>query len=314
MAIRVVFFGNSVSTFSARYFGALLDEPCELVGVVDVPAVKRNTTNPLAAGLLNFIDEARKRGIPTYQLSSPNNPGFATKLSNLKPDLFLAAGYPIILKEEILALPELFAVNFHASLLPDYRGKHPVFWALRNGEKWSGLTVHIMDPGIDTGDIIYQMKIRTRRDDTVGKLYQRILDQSVDFVGRLIADADHNSIPRRPQPKKAGSYFSSTTADDFRIDWTRPADEIKRFITITPGKCFTKIAGHKVYFFNAQAEAGTTTSSPGTLLTIRIKRAAVATGSGILSSSVVKIEGQETESFAGFCRREEIRPGDSLIG
>lgn len=312
MAVRVAFFGNSVSTFSSQYFAALLDEPCELVGVVDVPAARQNTTNPLAADLLNFVNEARKRSIPTYQPSDPNIPTFAAKLAKLKPDLILAAGYAIILKEEILALPDLLAVNFHASLLPDYRGKHPVFWALRNGEKWSGLTVHVMDPGIDTGDIMYQVKIRTRQNDSVATMYKRIIDQSVDLVGKLIADAEHDSIPRQPQPKNTGSYFSATSDEDFHIDWTWSADKIKRFITTTPGKCFAIIGGQKVYFFNAQKEARITTSSPGTLLNIRTKHAAVATGSGTLSSSLINIKCGETESFAGFCRREGLQSGDTL--
>ncbi len=314
MAVRVVFFGNSLSTFSARHFAALLDQPCKLVGVLDVPAAKRNTTNPLAADLLNFVEQARQWGIPSYQPANPNDPTFTAKLADLEPDLFLAAGYPIILKKEILAIPELVPVNFHASLLPDYRGKHPVFWALRNGEKWSGLTVHVMDSGIDTGDIIYQLKIRTRQDDSVGTLYQRIMDQSVDLVGKLIADAEHNSIPRRTQPKDAGSYFSSTTEEDFRIHWTWPAEKIERFITVTPGKCFAEIAGQRVYFLNAEIEDRVSTSAPGTLMNVGKKCAAVATGSGIISSSVVEIGCVETDSFAGFCRRKGFHPGDSLIG
>ena len=92
MAVRVVFFGNSVSTFSARYFAALLEEPCELAAVVDVPAAKQITTNPLAAGLLNFMEEARKRNIPAHQPSDPNASTFAVELAELDADLFLAAG------------------------------------------------------------------------------------------------------------------------------------------------------------------------------------------------------------------------------
>ena len=58
-------------------------------------------------------------------------------------------------------LPKLVAANFHASLLPAYRGKHPLFWALRHGELWTGLTVHVMAPGFDTGEILYQIRVRT---------------------------------------------------------------------------------------------------------------------------------------------------------
>jgi methionyl-tRNA formyltransferase len=314
MAVRVVFFGNSDSTFSARYFAALLDTPCELAAVVDVPAAKQNTTNPLAPGLLNCVVEAQKRNIPTHQPTDPNSSAFMAELAKLEADLFLAAGYAIILKGNILDLPKLLAVNFHASLLPDYRGKHPVFWALRSGEKWTGMTVHVMDPGIDTGDIIYQVKIRTRQDDTVATLYKRIMDQSVNLVGRLIADAERESIPRRSQPMHTGSYFSSTTAKDFQIDWSWSADKIKRFITITPGKCFTLVRGKQIFFFNAHKDVGVTTASPGILLTIKHKRASVSTGSGILSSSKVGTECGEIESFAGFCMRKGFQPGDTLPG
>lgn len=313
MAVRVVFFGNSISTFSARHFAALLDEPCQLVGMVDVPSAKQNTTNPLAAGLLNFVDEARNRSIQVFEPANPNIPSFINAIRRLKPDLFIAIGYPLILHEKILAVPRLLAANFHASLLPDYRGKHPVFWTLRHGEKRAGLTVHEMDTGIDTGEIIYRVRIRTRQDDTVAALYDRIMDQSVDFVGQLITDAERDSIPLQPQTKVAGSYFSSTNEEDFELDWAWSAKKIKRFITITPGKCFAMISGQKVYFFNANKETGVTTSSPGTLLNIRNTRAVVAAGSGILSSSLIQIEGGEPESFAGYCRREGLQPGDSLF-
>jgi methionyl-tRNA formyltransferase len=312
MAVRVVFFGNSVSTFSARYFGALLDTPCHLVGVVDVPSDRQSTTNPLQAGLLNFAKEADNRSLPVYQPADPNLPGFADKFAGLEPDLFLAAGYAIILKEQLLSVPRLLAVNFHASLLPYYRGKHPVFWALRNNEKWSGLTVHVMDPGIDTGDVIYQTKVRTRKDDTVVTLYERIIDSSENLVGRLIAGAEHNNLPRKSQPKHGGSYYSSMTNEDFQFDWQWSAEKIRRYITISPGKCFTILRGERVYFFNAQLVIGAATSTPGTLLTIKRERAAISTGSGTLSSSMVRMEAGEMESFAGYCRRKGFQPGEML--
>lgn len=312
MVVRVIFFGNSTSAFSARYFTAILDAPCDLVGVVDVPAAKQNTTNPLAAGLLNFVEEAHKLDIPAFQPTDPNTAMFEAKLDELNPDLFIAAGYSIILKERLLSVPIRLAVNFHASLLPDYRGKHPVFWALRNSEKWSGLTVHVMDPGIDTGDIIYQVNIRTRQDDNVETLYERIIDQTVHLVGDIISAAEIDQIPRQPQPKNAGSYFSSTQETDFQIDWRWPASKIQRYITITPGKCFNVICGEKVFFFNARKETGFTTSPPGALQSVGRTRAAVSVQQGIVSSSLVKTEDGQSESFAAFCRRHGLVPGDTL--
>ncbi len=76
-------------------------------------------------------------------------------MAALCPDMFVAVGYTDLLRAPLLAVPRILAANFHASLLPAYRGRHPVFWALRHGERWAGLTVHVMDEGFDTGDVLY---------------------------------------------------------------------------------------------------------------------------------------------------------------
>jgi methionyl-tRNA formyltransferase len=312
MAIRVVYFGNSASTFTARHLAALLDTPCDLVAVVDVPAARRDTTNPLPDGLQGLTQTAQKQGIPDFEPASPNKPQFVEALRQLEPDLFIAAGYALILKEKVLAVPRLLAANFHASLLPAYQGKHPVFWALRGGERWAGLTVHAMDLGIDTGDILYQVKVPTRRDDTVASLYRRIVDRSRELVGRLIADAERGAIPRRSQPADGGSYFSSTTDDDFHLSWHWPAEKIRRHVTITPGRCYAITGQQRVYFHNAETEPLDDPLPPGTLLRIGRTRAAVTAGTGALSSSQVQVAGGDIESFAGFCRRMGLRLGDRL--
>ena len=310
--IRVVFFGSSASTFTARHFAALLASPCHLAAVVDVPPTRRDTTNPLPDSLPDFAHVARGQGIPVYEPASPNESQFVEALGRLEPDLFLATGYALILKAKLLGVPRLLAANFHASLLPEYRGKHPVFWTLRGDERWAGLTVHAMDPGIDTGDILYQVKVRTRRDDTVSSLYNRIMDQSVGLVERLVVDAELGSVPRRLQPEGSGSYFSSITDDDFRLRWHWPAEKIRRFVTITPGRCYVDVKQQPVYFSNAEPERSDKPSVPGTLLRVGRTRAVVAAGQGAISSSRVQVPGHDVESFAGFCRRVGLEPGDRL--
>lgn len=326
--LRIVFFGNSASTFTARHFAAVLALPCHLSAVVDVPPLQRGTTNPLPACLPDFALMARRRGIPAYAPASPNESRFVETLNRLKPDLFIAVGYPLILKAELLEMPRRLAANFHASLLPAYRGKHPVFWALRSGERWAGLTVHAMDPGIDTGDILYQVKVRTRRDDTVSTLYSRIMERSVGLVERLMVDADRGEIPRHPQPTGSGSYFSSTTDDDFRLHWGWPADKIRRFITITPGRCYVTVNQAPLFFHNAETQRleappaaedpgaqapAAKAPPPGTLIRVGRTRAVVAAGQGAISSSRVKVQGRDIESFAGLFRRMGLKPGDRLV-
>jgi len=312
MPIRVVFFGNSATVFSVRHFYALPDTSADLVGVVDVPPHRRGSTNPATDDRPDFVVWAGQHGVPAYEPASPNDPAFVEAMRKLNPDLVIAAGYILILKEEILTVPHLLAANFHASLLPDYRGKHPVFWALRNGEKWAGLTVHAMDPGIDTGDILYQVKVRTHLNDTVAALYDRIMDRSETLVGRLIADASAGNIVRRPQPQGEGAYFSSTTEDDFRIDWNWPAGKIRRYITVTPGKCFADIRGQQVAFLDAGTEQGEESVLPGTLLRLGRARAVVAAGQGAMSLGRVHVGEGPTQTLVDVCRRWGLAPGDRL--
>jgi methionyl-tRNA formyltransferase len=313
MMVSVVFWGNSQSLFSGRHFQALLATPCRLAAVVDVPPTRQDSTNPLPEGVPDFVDTADQMGLPALAPADPGHPEFLARLRSLDPDLFLAAGYSQILEPPALAIPRLGAVNFHASLLPEYRGKHPVFWTLRDGRSWAGLTVHRMDPGIDTGDIIYRVKLRTRRDDTVASLYQRIMDRSVTLAGRLIADAERGTIPGHPQPAGAGSYFSSIKEEDFRIDWTWPAEKIRRHIAMSPGKCFVEIEGERLYFSQADIVKSAQNDRPGTILKLGRCRCTVATGEGALWIGRAREAGGEERPLVSFCRQMGLEEGDLLV-
>jgi methionyl-tRNA formyltransferase len=206
--MRVVFFGNSEGAFSNRHFEALLTLPCEIVGVVDVPPARRTSTNTAVAST-NFIATANARGIQVFEPGSPNTSDFVAAMQRLEPDVFLAVGYTNLLKAELLGIPRLLAANFHASLLPAYRGKHPLYWALQNGEKWVGLTVHVMDHELDTGDILYQVREAVLPGDSVADLYEKIMILSVPLVGRLLADAEAGTLTRRPQGTAGASYYGA---------------------------------------------------------------------------------------------------------
>jgi methionyl-tRNA formyltransferase len=255
--IRVLFFGNSEGVFSNRHFAALLACRCRIVGVVDVPAARRTSTNrPSTAGPRSFVAEARERGVPIFEPERPNASEFTGQAAGTAPDLLLAVGYLNRLGEKLLTLPRVGAANFHASLLPAYRGKHPVFWALRNGESRCGMTVHAMDPGLDTGDIIFQVKVRTRRDDSVASLYDRIMDRSVPLVRRLVECAARGELPRRPQTEGGASSYSSVSDADFRLDWAGPAERLRRWVCASPGQCWTTAAGARLYVMDAELARG----------------------------------------------------------
>ena len=295
--MKVVFFGNSQSVFSNRHFQALLETPCELIGVVDVPPSKRTSTNPATMDFPSFVEVARQQGVPVFEPADPNLPEFVKAMSDLSPDLFVAVGYTNILKEQLLSVPRILAVNFHASLLPAYQGKHPVFWALRNGERWTGLTVHVMDTGIDTGDILYKVRIRTRKRDSVAILYDRIMARSVNQVGRLIEDAEKGTLRRTPQPENGASYYSSVHEDDFRLNWSWDAEQLRRWISISPGQCFCDIAGRRVFFMDAEVVRRTSNVSHSVLLRIDRTSCTVAAGKDALRVRRIRIDQEDKKSM-----------------
>ena len=138
--MRVIFFGNSASTFSNSLFSALSRTEAHIVGAVDVPQGKSFTTVKRPDKQVgDFIRLANNLGAKCFRPDSPNSERFIQECRNLRPHLFIAAGYTQIFKDKILSVSSLATVNFHASLLPKYRGKHPVFWAIRNREKYTGL-------------------------------------------------------------------------------------------------------------------------------------------------------------------------------
>ncbi len=317
MDLKVVFWGSSFSEFSNRHFEALLGAPCELIAVIDMPPGERGSTNPLPVDVPNFVDVARSMNIPVHSPKNTVAPLFRRRMRSLAPDLFIAVGYAQILEPKILVVPKLFAANFHASLLPRYRGKHPVFWTLRAEERWAGLTVHLMDQGIDTGDIIYQVKVRTRRHDTVASLYKRIMDQSVGLVARLLDDAKSGTVPRHTQAVEGGSYYSSIKEEDFHIDWAWNGEKIRRSITMSPWKCFKTVAGHRLYFGQADWARGYLDGSPGPglsgkVLNIGRSRCTVAVRDGALWLGKARLEGGEKRSMASLCRLLGIQVGDLL--
>ena len=300
--MRVAFFGNSASSYSNRYYQGFTKAECQLVAVVDTPPHRRGATTSAAATHEDFAVQARQSRIPVYDPPTPNQPDLLAALHALELDLLVAVGYMGIFKADLLAIPRLWAVNFHASLLPAYRGKHPVFWALRNGERWSGLTVHVMDAGVDTGDILYQVRVRTRRNDTPADVYERIYERTADLPARLVRDVALGRPRPRPQPIEGASCFGSISEADFRLTWSWPAERLRRMIRVSPGQCFTSVNGRRLYCLDAELAAGDSTQSPGTLLAAGHRTGCVIqAGDRALRVHRVRLDDGASTSLADVC-------------
>ncbi len=237
MALRVVYFGNSQSVFSNRHFQALVDTPCELVAVVDVPPSWRTSTNPAAGAFSSFVQVARQRGVQVLEPSSPNLPEFVEAMRRLSPDLLLAVGYSQVLRRADPVSPPPPARQLSrltASRVPGQASRilGAAQWRALgrpDGPRYgcrSGLPVISSTRcGCEPG-----RRIRWPRCMTGSWI------KAWNWLGCWSRMPRKGHWQLRPQPEDGASYYSSVDEDDFRLDWTRDAEELRRWIQITPGK------------------------------------------------------------------------------
>lgn len=311
--MRVIFFGNSASTFSNRFFEALVRTEANIVGAVDVPKGKSFTTaSRPAKEARNFIRSAKDLGAKCFRPDSPNSERFIQECRNLRPHLFLAAGYTQVFKDKILSVPSLAAVNFHASLLPKYRGKHPVFWTIRNREKYCGVTVHHLSEAIDEGDIVLQRKVKVDPQDTVSSLYCRIIKESFPLMQELIKLCQSDNLPRRPQSPQKASYYSSIKRSNYRVNWHEEAEGIAALVRAAEGKCFLETTAGRVYLEKVEVyRKEQNETHPGQVELILPQLALVKAKDTFVKIEKVRWKGLPM-SFYDFCTENRMKSGDIL--
>ena len=171
---------------------------------------------------------AEKLGITVLQ--PENILDIREKISLLKPDLIVGAAYAQLIPKEILNIPKYGCLNLHASLLPKYRGAAIIPAAILNHDKQTGLTVIKMDQGLDTGPILAQTAVDIAANDTADSLYGRLSDASPDFIIKTIKKYLAGRIEPEPQTSSQANYVKILNKADGLIDWSKPADELERFI------------------------------------------------------------------------------------
>ena len=205
---RIIFFGSRNSKFSDELFYALRDADCDIAAVVHSPEGKLESTSG-KEGSTGYAEMAEETGIAAFCPWKPNSAEFVELLSAHPCDAFIAAGYAMLIKEDLLKLPAKgIGINFHASLLPEYKGLHPVYWAVHNGEARSGITAHHLSPGLDEGDIAFQEAVDIEENDSVADVYDKVIEKSRVIMRKLVDAIGRDEVPRFPQEGE-GSYYGA---------------------------------------------------------------------------------------------------------
>lgn len=168
-------------------------------------------------------EAALELGVPVFEPQSLRT--FAQEHANEEYDLFALASYGKILPQQILDMPKLGALNVHPSLLPKYRGATPIQTALREGEDETGVSIMLMDAGMDTGDIVLQEHMPIDPDERYGELHDRLARFGAQALSHAIDLARSGHIPHLPQSGKP-SVTRPISKDDLAINWWWPSTQI----------------------------------------------------------------------------------------
>lgn len=260
----------------------------------------------------SVADLARRSGIPVYTPLSVNTPEWFRRIREWKPDLLFSFCYRHMISGELLRIPRLGAFNMHGSLLPKYRGRAPIHWAVRRGERETGVTLHHMARRAEAGDIVDQQAFPIGPDDTALDVFRKAAVAAREVIERQIDALRAGAAPRVPQDESQATRFGGPTPEDGRIDWTDSAEAIfnlVRAVTHPSPGAFTEVNGMRLFLWWAKPlREGSGT--PGQVVSIAPLR--VAAGSGLVEIIKYQWEGSlEQYSSSGI---HGLRMGQMLGG
>jgi methionyl-tRNA formyltransferase len=304
MLKTVVFGYDEILLESIGFLTAMQSE----IAAVVFPSNRRG---PRANKVRNIVQDNGFRTLEQPPRASIEN--FVKKLDSITPDLILVWSYPMILPVEVIQIPRLGCINVHLGLLPQYRGVNGVRWALLNGEDKTGVTLHFMDEGIDSGDMIANVTFPITDEDDILSLMQKSI-----FTGRLLLEScwpaiAAGNVERMPQDESNAAYFSAEMQPPELIDWSRTSVEIHNLIRASaapyPG-VYASLNGRRFRIVRSRMTDGVVTAKPGTIETIDQTGIHVATGSGLIA--LVDVQPENAFNAGSDRAKMDLRVGDKF--
>jgi methionyl-tRNA formyltransferase len=198
---------------------------------VEVPLVVTHEDNPREEIWFDSVARtAADYDIPTIVPEDPNLPGVVARIAACRPVFLFSFYYRLMLKGPLLAVPPRGALNMHGSLLPKYRGRVPVNWAIIRGETETGATLHYMTEKPDNGDIVAQAAVPILPDDTAGEVFGKVTLAAEAILHDALPALTAGTAPRRPQDPRLASYFGGRRPEDGIIDWSKGAADIHNLV------------------------------------------------------------------------------------
>ena len=314
MAKRIIFMGTP--EFAVPCLEALVRSAYQVVAVYTQPDRKAGRGQAVTASAVK--QKALPEGLNVVQPESLRAAGTAEEMAGFAPDLIVVAAFGQILPAEILDLPKFGCLNVHPSLLPRHRGASPVATAILQGEEVTGVTIMLLDAGMDTGPILSQREVSISADDTTDSLSVKLAHAGAQLLTETLPLWFDGRVKPQPQDESRASYSKVINKADGEIDWRLSTLELWRRIRAFdpwPG-CYTWWHGKRLKLDKAVPLYGEMSGEPGKVINLPPPAPAtvgVGTGDGILGLLRVQLEGKREVSAEEFARGQRDFIGSSLL-
>jgi methionyl-tRNA formyltransferase len=239
---------------------------------------------------------AASHGLPLlFQPPRARIDSFVREIQALDPAVIFVWSYSMILPPAVIAVPPLGCVNMHGGILPEYRGGHVMQWAIINGERETGVTLHYIDEGVDTGPIIASARVPITWGDDAVTVREKLEVAGAGLLQEWWPAIAAGTAPRTRQDESRARYYRLRTADDGLIDWSASAGHIyhlvRALVAPWPG-AFTFIGERKLVVRRAAVAKETLGGcAPGVVSVVSDEGLRIGTGDGELLVHQVEMDG-----------------------
>ena len=303
--MRIVFIGQA--PFGKESLEALLAQGEDVVGVITVEdATNQKYPNPVK-------ESALAHGLELYQANYLKKSEAINWVEQRRPDMLVLGFVTAFVPQEMIDSATYGGINYHPSLLPKYRGGSAINWAVINGEKETGVSIHFIDEGVDTGPILLQEKVAIEPDDTVKSLYfDKLYPMGIRMIAEAVQQIREGTAQPVAQDESQASFQPVITPADTVIDWNRSSRQVYNLIrgsNPSPG-AGSSFHGERLKIFDA--ERTPETDKPGTVIGFGDDGFTVATADGSIKILTVQPAGSKKLPALEFSRIAGLKTGDLL--
>ncbi|MFC1908746.1 methionyl-tRNA formyltransferase [Chloroflexota bacterium] len=280
-----------------------------LINKYQVTAVYTQPDRPAGRGR-SLVSPPVKRvalefDLPVIQPHSLKAKEVAAQLSSLTPDVIVSAAYGLLLPQAVLDIPKYGCINIHPSLLPAYRGVSPVAATILAGDDFTGVSLILMDRGLDTGPVLGRAAVSISPRDDTRSLTAKLSQVAARLLPEVLAYWLRGKITPQPQDEAVATYSGRINKEDGEIDWQLSAVDIWRRVRAFnpwPG-CYTRWQGKQLKIIEAVPLPGEGNITAGMVVRPEQRVAfGISTGDGILGVLKAQAEGKRAMSAVEFLR------------